>query len=724
MAYRQSPGISVSEIDETLITSGVSSRVAAFAGIFNWGPVNYPSSVTTESDLVSQFGKPSLANNQAFFTAANYLAYTNNLLNVRIDANGQYNAVQVPKITVTGTVSVSTGTTAVTGVGSAFLTNVAVGETLITIPAGATTYTTIGTIESITDDTHLVLAANYTGSTLTGEPVYIDNRLVIKNEDDYHSNYESGAANVGQFAARYPGKLGDSIQIFVLDNATFQSFTGTGTLSGSSASATLTIAGLTSVDYLQPGYILYETDGTQIGVIKRVVSNTSVILTSAPLKTLTTATYKVSIPAEISSLFTQAPSTSNFALNKGFENALDEVHVVVVDRDGKITGTRNAILEKYAFLSKLQDAKDESNTSIYYKNVINNQSKWIWWLDLPTTSEINSSGISWGVDLTLQTDQTASVKSLKYPNVISLSGGFDADAYPTTTARDADKIQTLQILNNKELYDFQAIFLCQATTTVANAAIAIAELRKDCVVFISPEHTDGNPIEGTGTAAVNKILAYRSGLPSTSYAFLDSGYKEQLDTYNDKKIKVPLNGDVAGLNAAATEIQPWNTPAGFNNGQLKNTNKLLFNPTEQDRDVLYPKGVNSVVSFKAQGTVLYGDKTLLSKPSAFDRLETRNLFIFLEKSIANFAKYYLFEINDSFTRSQFKNAVDPFLRNIKGNCGIYDFLVVCDETNNTPSVVETNNFAGKILIKPQYRINFIDLSFVGTRQSVSFTTGL
>jgi hypothetical protein len=589
-------------------------------------------------------------------------------------------------------------------------------------PDNAIEYITIGTVETITNANTLVLSSSYTDNTLNAATAYIDKRINIKNEEQYHESFEGGATSVGQFAAKYPGKLGNSIQVVLLDHNTFKLFNGTGTLSGSSASSTITVSGLPNEGYLQPGYTLYTETGNQIGVIKKVLSKTSIVLVSPPTITLTSAKYKASIPSELSSLFTRAPGTSLFAENKGYESALDEVHVIVLDAGGKITGTPNAVLEKYSFLSKMQDALDESGSTIYYKNKINSESKYVWWLDTPSTDEVDSTGVSWGTDL-ISYPRTSVVQPLKCPNFVVLDGGFDASSTRSTLVVQSDKIAALQILSNKELYTFQSIFVGKAAPEVANAAISLAELRQDAVVFISPEDVDGSPIKGTGTSAVNKILNYRALVgKSSSYAFMDSGYKEQLDKYNVKKIAVPLNGDIAGLNAAATRIQPWNTPAGFNHGQLKNTVKLLFNPTEPDRDLLYPMGVNSVVAFKAHGTVLFGDKTMQDRASAFDRIEVRNLFIFLEKSIEKFAQSNLFEINDAFTRAQFKNTIEPFLRTVKGNRGIYDFQIICDETNNTPSIVETNTFVADLKIKPNYNINFLNLNFVGTRQSASFTT--
>ena len=259
---------------------------------------------------------------------------------------------------------------------------------------------------------------------------------------------------------------------------------------------------------------------------------------------------------------------------------------------------------------------------------------------------------------------------------------------------------------------------------MAQYIISIAESRGDVVAFISPEDAvTGDILIGTSSSIANSIIAYRDELPSTSFAFLDSGYKYQYDRYNDVYRWVPLNGDIAGLAARTDNTNdPWFSPGGFNRGQIKNVVKLAFNPNKTQRDLIYPKGINPVVSFPGQGVVLYGDKTLLSKPSAFDRIGVRRLFIVLEKSISEAAKYQLFEFNDTFTRTQFKNMIEPFLRDVQGRRGINDYQVVCDTTNNTGAVIERNEFVADIYVKPNYSINYVTLNFVATRQSVSFST--
>jgi len=267
------------------------------------------------------------------------------------------------------------------------------------------------------------------------------------------------------------------------------------------------------------------------------------------------------------------------------------------------------------------------------------------------------------------------------------------------------------------------IMLGKASSTVATHVINnVAETRLDAIAFVSPEdNSTGDVITDATSTPTTAINTYRDALPSSSYAVVDSGYKYQYDRYNDKYRYVPLNGDVAGLCARTDySADPWFSPAGYNRGQVKNVVKLAFTPNKTARDALYKNGVNPVVTFPGQGTVLFGDKTALAKPSAFDRINVRRLFIVLEKAISVAAKYQLFEFNDSFTRAQFKNLVEPFLRDVQGRRGITDFAVVCDDTNNTAEVIDRNEFACDIFIKPNRSINFINLTFVAARSGVSF----
>ena len=403
-----------------------------------------------------------------------------------------------------------------------------------------------------------------------------------------------------------------------------------------------------------------------------------------------------------STQFTSAPGTSTYVSNKG--GSLDEVHVIVVDEDGLFSGTRGTVLEKFGFVSKASDAKDDSGNNNYYKQVLENKSSYVYWMSHPTTI---ATGTSWG-----STANNTAFANLTANVTVSLSGGVDG------TITTANVVTAYDSFDPAESVDIALVVSGPANQTLADSLISMAETRKDCVVFLSPEKADC--VDNAGSETTD-IRAYRDTLTSTSYAVLDSNWKYQYDKYNDVYRWVPLNGDVAGL-CARTDLErdPWFSPGGLNRGIIKNSIKLAWNPTKTNRDDLYVKGINPIVTFQGEGTVLFGDKTLLSKPSAFDRINVRRLFIVLEKAIARAARFSMFEFNDQFTRAQFVALVEPFLRDVQGRRGITDFRVVCDETNNTGEVIDRNEFIGDIYIKPARSINFIQLNFVAVRTGVSF----
>jgi hypothetical protein len=405
---------------------------------------------------------------------------------------------------------------------------------------------------------------------------------------------------------------------------------------------------------------------------------------------------------EYKNYFTSAPSTSTFATNKGASN--DELHIVVVDEDGKFSGTKESILEKYEFVSKASDAKDDSGNTNYYKNVIANKSKYIHW----TNHTATATGNAWGTAANSQT-----YASISKPVTQSLASGADG------TVTLGDIVNGYSMYNDSELSDISLLIAGPADQTVAVELISIIESRKDCVAFISPEKAD--VVDNAGSE-VTDITSFRTSIGSSSYAVMDSGWKQQYDKYNDTYRWVPLNGDIAGLCARTDrERDPWWSPGGSTRGLIKNTIKLAWNPNKTYRDELYKIGVNPVVSFPGEGPQLFGDKTLLNKTSAFDRINVRRLFIALEKNIAKASKSTLFEFNDQFTRAQFVSMVEPYLRDVQGRRGITDFKVVCDETNNTPEVIDTNRFVGDIYIIPTRSINFIQLNFVASRTGVDFS---
>ena len=405
--------------------------------------------------------------------------------------------------------------------------------------------------------------------------------------------------------------------------------------------------------------------------------------------------------------FDDKPNTSPFADSVGGID--DELHIIVIDEDGLWTGTRGEVLETFPFVSKAVDAKNPDGTSNFYVNVINDVSAYIWWQG--HTTNVAGTANAWGSTAAGKTfDNTNSTANLLYPLANGLSGDSVTDG----------NVQTgLSTFLNADLFDISLLPLGEVSSATAIFAInSIAEIRKDCVVFISPESSD--VINNSGSEATD-VTGFRDTLPSSSYAVMDSGYKYQYDRFADVFRYVPLNGDTAGLCARTDFVaDPWFSPGGFNRGQVKNVIKLPYSPRATDRDLLYKKGVNPVVTFPGQGTVLFGDKTLLAKPSAFDRINVRRLFIVLEKAIATAAKFQLFEFNDAFTRAQFRNLVEPFLRDVQGRRGINDFKVVCDETNNTGEVIDRNEFVADIFIKPARVINFIQLNFIATRTGISF----
>ena len=606
MAFQLSPGVLVTEKDLTNIVPAVATSNGGFAGAFVWGPVLDPTTISSENQLVARFGRPTDTNAASFFTAANFLSYSNNLLLVRADVDGALNA---------------------TSDGSG---------------------------------------------------------LKINNPNDYAEQYDQGGGSVGEFAAKYPGALGNSVAVHMVDAASWEvSVTAGAIITG--RTYTIITAGT--------------TDFTEIGAANNNVG-TKFVATGTGEGTGTADELWI-----YASEFDSAPSTSPYASNVGGSN--DEVHIIVIDRLGAWTGVIGGIIEKFAYASKAGDARRSDGTNNFYRDVVNTNSKFIWWMDHPT------AGTNWG-----DSSQSTVYASLSAPIASELDGGVDS-----MNATDSDLQEAYSIFINAELYDIQLVPTGHVSALTAKWVIDnVAEVRKDCVVFVSPVTSENEIIRGAD--AVEDIITYRTSSSfnvSSSYAVLDSGHKYQYDRYNDVYRWIPLNGDIAGLCARTDNTNdPWWSPGGLNRGQIKNVVKLAVNPDKTDRDNLYKNGINPVVSFPGQGIVLFGDKTLLAKPSAFDRINVRRLFIVLEKAIATAAKYQLFEFNDSFTRAQFRSLVEPFLRDVQGRRGVIDFRVICDDTNNTGEVIDRNEFIADIFIKPARSINFITLNFIAARTGISF----
>jgi phage tail sheath protein FI len=640
MAFQVSPGVNVTEIDLTTVVPAVSSTEGAIAGVFNWGPIEDRVLISSETQLVSRFGKPTSANFETFFAAANFLAYGNKLYVSRAADATAYNAG-----------------------GSA--------------AAGSITSTQIKNYDAF-QDASLDVDATYW--------------------------------------ARYAGTLGNSLKVAVCDTANaffanidFSSATISFKAVPGSPNVDVTGIGAGDLDNLNVGDLI-EIDSRLLKIKTKgsVTSNAATIVLTDSFTGVANAFANGTINRywEFYGDVSAAPGTSAFVANAG--GTSDELHVLVIDEDGLFTGTKGAILERYESLSRATDAKGPEGGSIFYRDVINESSQYIY-----VGSERAGSY------------EAAAASVAAFANTIplslSLAGGADSTAEGSISV--ASLSAAWDKFKNAEEVDVSLLIAGKAVglngVQIANYVIDnIAEYRKDCVVFISPRSSD----VVNNVNAVSNAVTFRNNLRSTSYAVLDSGYKYQYDRYNDVNRYIPLCGDIAGLCVRTDETRdPWFSPAGFNRGQVKNILKLAYNPDKAQRDILYKNGINPVVTFPGQGTVLYGDKTLLSKPSAFDRINVRRLFIVLEKAIATSAKFSLFEFNDEFTRAQFRSLVEPYLRDIQGRRGIFDFKVVCDTTNNTGEVIDRNEFVGDIYIKPARSINFIQLNFIAVRTGVEFS---
>jgi len=634
MAFQVSPGVLVQEKDLTRIIPAVSTSIGAFAGTFTQGPLDEVVSISSEQELVSTFGKPNSSNFEDFFSAANFLQYSNSLRVVRVQNSSVSNATES---------------------GSAF---------------------------------------------------------IIKNTTDYTNNYADGSASVGMWAARTAGAFGNSLEISQCPSATAYEEVNKTTVADAAMAVGDTVVTVTSGTGIEIGDIVNFGGEYEYRVVGKSTNDLSIVRKEEPqyygtsessgLHEAPTNGAQVRRRWRYYELFDKAPGTSPYATSRGGSG--DELHMVVIDKEGTITGIKGEILEKFEAVSKASDAKTSQGSVNYYIDVIYKSSNYIYWMDH------NASGSNWGnaTSGTTFTDVTAISN-------VSLQSGSDG-----TTATTGQKKTAYEMYSDGETVDIGLIIAGSGDAVHIDNLITIAENRKDAVVFCSPERSDVVGVANANTQKSN-VVSFFNGINSSSYVVFDSGYKYMYDRYSDVYRYVPLNGDTAGLSARTDLIaDAWYSPAGFNRGIVRGAVKLAFNPTKTQRDELYRARVNPIATFPGQGTVLFGDKTGLSAPSAFDRINVRRLFIVLEKAIATASKFQLFEFNDEFTRANFRNIVEPFLREVQGRRGITDFLVVCDETNNTGEVVDRNEFIAEIFVKPARSINFITLQFIATRTGVSF----
>lgn len=660
MGFRVSPGVSIKEIDLTTIVPNIATTPGGYAGYYYWGPADEIVTVSSEAELFGIFGKPDSNNYVDFFTPANFLQYGNSMQIVR--ALG---------------ISAANSTTTVAGVCAA--------------------------------------------------------SLDIHNETEFVGNsYATASASV-LFAGKYPGVLGNSLQVVVVAGSGITTFPVTnaaisfgGTSLGFNATAAVPY-------HCAKGDTIQFTDGTSVlldSVLSGLTGVTAVFgefngLSAAanitlnfqgglPSAQLIGATFTVK--SVYANYVNTIATTTNYAASVGGSG--DAISVLVLDKDGKWTGTSGTLLEKFEGVSRATDARNSDGSSNYYKQVIADKSNYIYALSADLAG--NSLGVSTKTDWTAP----AAISNARLVNrggVLSLGLTGGADGTPT----DAERWSTgWSYFADASTVDVSLLPLGNASATLTKLIVGqVCEKRLDCIAFLSPQSTD--VVNKLPYEALSAIKTYRDTTlnVNSSYAVLDSGWKYQLDTYNNVVRTMPLNGDIAGL-VARTEYtnEAWFSPAGFNRGQIKNVVKLAYNPSsEAHRDELYTRQINPVVSFPGDGTILYGDKTMQSKPSAFDRINVRRLFIVLEKAIATASKFFLFEQNDGFTRAQFKNLVVPFLKTVQQRRGITDFKVVCDDTNNTGEVIDRNEFVADIFVKPTRSINFIQLNFIATKTGVNFS---
>jgi len=669
MVIQVSPGVVTQEYDTVTSIPAVATTVGGFAGVFRWGPAFTPTLISTESQLVNTFGSPDANTYESFFTAANFLAYGNALYVVRAYDSQAQNAI------------------ANTGAATA------------------------PQLDNYNDFTNTTIGANI------------------------------------QYVAKYAGSLGNSLRISVCDSAaayssnlvanvaslTFTTGSNVATVNASSTvqgggnvAANSVLGALSVGDYVQVGngtigyqFLKVSAIGAPVGaevsanavyyangVTVSFASNYS-LPTNITMSSNNTTRYW-----EFYNSVAKAPGTSLFMSGLGL-TAQDEIHVVVVDTYGKFSNNPNQVLEVWPAMSRATDSKTSSGTTNFYKNILNYMSNYVYAI----TDRI---GAATGVGSSL-TNATTTNAYAGYFNQ-----GVDSSSEGTISLGAI--ANGFALFASKEDISISLVLQGKANSVggLSNYIISnIAQARMDCMAFVSP---DSSII--SSQSPYQYAVNFRNSTNSvaginynSSYAVMDGSYKYQYDKYNDVYRWVPLNGDIAGLCVATDYARDtWWSPAGFNRGQIKNVTKLLYNPNQAQRDLLYQNDINPIVTFPGQGTILYGDKTMIGKPSSFDRINVRRLFIALEAAISKAARSSLFEFNNAFTQAQFTNMVVPYLQQIQGRSGISAFTVICDSTNNTGAVIDANQFVGDIYIKPAKSINYIQLNFVAVGTGVAFNT--
>ena len=756
MAFQTSPGINVSEVDLTNSTPAVGTTEGAIAGVFRWGPENERVLISSEQQLVERFGAPATyytnlptdlttwKNHETFFTAANFLSYSDALYVSRVtdstaafatEGTENFSAKYKGKLgnsigvshCVTDSYAQSVGDGAVTlnpssngGTISALTT--AQAQTIVVGDVISPTHST-----AVKEDLKITKVETLSGDgSTTSFAVDIENldasaaggivaEGIVLNEEDAVSVLASNIVSLSATAADADAiATGDAITYdtngATAIGATFIDGT-TGLLQngrvyyairvndGSTTKADqgkLLVAGSTRTIKLAATYVdaITHTDGAPKNIAFTSRSgDTSAVQNFVRSENITLG---VTFSSRYTGITQLTNGTGGYTKQWGEHLLFDaapvanSAHIIVKDVDGEITGTAGSILERFENVSMIPGSKYFDGASSFVTDVLNDNSNWI----------------------KLAADNATLTGSTSQKALTNGSDGLDEEGITL-----GDVVKGYDLYKDGSDVDISFILQGKAKGTnglgLANYLIDnIADTRRDCILFASPQLSDDTATE---------VVAFGNGISSSSYAVIDSGYKYQYDKYADTYRWIPLNGDIAGLCARTDDLRdPWFSPAGYQRGTIKNSVKLKFNPTKTERDLLYKNGVNPVITQPGQGTLLFGDKTKAATTSAFDRINVRRLFIVLEKTIGTSAKSTLFEFNDEFTRASFVNLVEPFLRDVQGRRGIYDFKVICDQSNNTPQVIDANQFVGDIYIKPARSINFIQLNFVAVRSGVEF----
>jgi len=719
-----SPGVLVREVDLTVgRADNVLDNIGAIAGPFAIGPVDDPIDITTENELIDVFGKPlsTDAQYEYWMSASSFLSYGGVLKVARTDGANLVNANAI---------------------------------------------------------------RNSSGISTAGEP-----NLKIKNFDDYEANYADDIANY-IFAAKSPGSWANDLKVCVIDDKADQIITvgaaattfvqvgyavtttltnvpsagvgttslfngylkgivtgiGASTLDVKVVSVVDTVGTETKVEYAQLSQLRSFKPSTSGGSITvNVITNAGVATTSVTINTGANPIRdwydQQTLTLTNTSIFWRSiapkPGTSQYAVDRNGKS--DEIHVVVVDDTGSVTGIQGNLLEKFIGLSKATDAISAVNSpqKIWWKNYLAVFSKYLYVGDNPSddlnvNEDVVPTGFSSGFtanttaeglwNLDSQDRTYSALGNVTY----NLSGGQDYSASGGMTATLGDLFTSYNLFSNRDEIAVDYLIMGPGlgnkfeSQAKANQLISIANNRKDCVAVISPHRADVVDLTNTDTQTDN-VLEFFSPLASSSYAIFDAGYKYTYDRFNNKFRYIPCNADVAGL-CVRTSIfaYPWFSPAGQQRGILNNAIKLAYNPNKAQRDQLYPQRINAIINKPGIGILLFGDKTALGYASAFDRINVRRLFLTVEQALERSAEAQLFELNDEITRANFINIVEPYLRDVQAKRGLYGFFVRCDATNNTPDVIDNNEFRADIFLKPAKSINYVTLTFVATRTGVSF----